>query len=84
MVSSSDSASPASRQRLAIRVDPIAQLLDFAPGREDAARLDLGAAGHQMRPAEDIALQRRDDGAWVCRENVDRLVEALGHVRFGR
>ena len=40
--------------------DALAQLLDLAPRRQDAARLDLGAAGHQVRPAQHVALERRD------------------------
>ena len=40
--------------------DPLAQLLDLALGRENAARLGLGAAGDEMAAAEHIAVERRD------------------------
>ena len=64
-----------SRQQLAIAADALAQLLDLATGGQDAARLDLRAAGHEMRPAEDVALDRRDRRGRLARER-HRLLEA--------
>ena len=39
--------------------DPLAQLLDLALGGEDAARLRLVAAGHDVPAAEHVAVDRR-------------------------
>ena len=61
VASSSAVSSREPRQRLAVGVDALAQLLDLALGLEDAARL-LAARRRddQVRPAEHVAVARRD------------------------
>ena len=46
-------------ERDALRGDLLAQVLDLALGREDAARLGLAAAGHHVLAAEDVAVDGR-------------------------
>src|SRR5205085_1142721 len=48
-------------QRLPIRFETFAELLDLTACRENSARLGFGTAGHQVRSAEDITIERRDD-----------------------
>ena len=60
------SAATSSRSRSAdqaLLLGALAQLLDFALGREDAARLGARAALDPRRAVEDLALERRDRAA---------------------
>ncbi len=70
------------RQHLSIAFDALAQLLDLTTGGQDAARLDLRATGHEMRPTEYVALDRRDRRERLVRER-HRLLETLGDVCLG-
>ena len=70
------------RQHLAVALHLLAQFLDLSSCREDAARLDLRTAGHQMRPAKHIAVDRGDRRRRLVRER-HGLLETLGHVGFG-
>ena len=68
-------------ERLALDAHPLAQFLDLALGGENAARLDLAAAGDQMAAAQDVAVERRhrhrNDGCQLT-----RLLERLDDDRF--
>ncbi len=68
-------------QRVTIRGDPIAELLDLALGLEDAARLGEPAAGNQVRAAEDVAVRRRDRQRGLPARH-RRAVVALGDARL--
>ena len=45
-------------ERVALGCDAVAQLLDLALGLENPARFGAAAARHQLRAAEDVAVQR--------------------------
>ena len=51
----------------AVGGNPLAQLLDLATGGENAARLRLGAARYQMRPAQDVTFDRGNDRRGLAR-----------------
>ena len=74
---------PIAPAAVTIASDAFAQFLDLAPGRQDSARLDLGATSHQVRPAEARRPRCVAIGANVSSRERHRLLEALGDIGLG-
>ena len=72
--------------RPALRVGALAQLLDLALGREDAARFGAHAALDHVEAAEDVAVERDDRAGHEARRASRAAVEVGRHpgVRRGR